>query len=72
MNGSPMPVMIHASTPSYQGSHIDGFHGAVRAAVETLAEQGTPQQLVNLFPNMVHRQIFVISGKFLTTSASPA
>jgi len=53
MNGSPMPVMIHASTPSYQGSHIDGFHGAVRAAVETLAEQGTPQQLVNLFPNMV-------------------
>jgi len=53
MNGVPMPLMIHASTPSYQGSHIDGFHGAVRAAVETLAEQGTPQQLVNLFANMV-------------------
>ncbi|NHQ60214.1 nitrogenase [Chlorobium sp. BLA1] len=52
-NGSPMPIMIHASTPSYQGSHIDGFHAAVRATVETLAEKGERQNLVNMFPNMV-------------------
>ncbi|ABB24391.1 nitrogenase component 1 [Pelodictyon luteolum] len=47
------PILIHASTPSYQGSHIDGFHAAVRAAVETLAEKGVPRNLLNLFPNMV-------------------
>ena len=52
-NGSPMPIMIHASTPSYMGSHIDGFHAAVRATVKTLAEKGPREPLINIFPNMV-------------------
>ena len=52
-NGSPMPIMIHASTPSYMGSHIDGFHAAVRATVKTLAEKGARENLINIFPNMV-------------------
>ncbi|MEI7749089.1 MAG: nitrogenase component 1 [Chlorobiaceae bacterium] len=52
-NGSPMPILIHASTPSYQGSHIDGFHAAVHAAVKALAEKMPWQRLINLFPNMV-------------------
>lgn len=50
---SGAPILIHASTPSYQGSHIDGFHAAVRATLETLAEKGAPDSSVNLFPNMV-------------------
>ncbi len=52
-NGSPMPIMILASTPSYMGSHIDGFHAAVRATVKTLAEKGAREKLINIFPNMV-------------------
>ena len=52
-NGSPMPILIHASTPSYQGSHIDGFHAAVHASVKALAEKMPRQKLINLFPNMV-------------------
>ena len=48
----PGPLMVHASTPSYQGSHIDGFHAAMRATVEQLAEGGPKQNLLNLFPNM--------------------
>ncbi len=52
-NGSPMPLIIHASTPSYQGSHIDGFHAAVHATVKALAVKGPKQTLINLFPNMV-------------------
>ena len=52
-NGSPMPIMIHASTPGYMGSHIDGFHAAVRATVKTLAEKGAREKLINIFPNMV-------------------
>lgn len=34
-----LPIFVHASTPSYQGSHLDGFHEAVCAAVTTLAEK---------------------------------
>lgn len=49
-----LPLFIHASTPSYQGSHIDGFHEAVCAATATLAykdkEKGTH---INLFPGFV-------------------
>ena len=48
------PQLIHVSTPSYSGTHIDGFHAAVRAVVEALAtpEPASPQE-VNLFPGMV-------------------
>jgi nitrogenase molybdenum-iron protein NifN len=50
---APMPIMIFASTPSYQGSHIDGFHAAVQATVKTLAEAGPKTNVVNLFPGMI-------------------
>jgi nitrogenase molybdenum-iron protein NifN len=49
----PLPQMIFASTPSYQGSHIDGFHAAVRSTVKTLAEGGAEKHLVNIFPGMI-------------------
>ncbi len=32
------PGLVHVSTPSYRGTHVDGFHAAVRAIVATLAE----------------------------------
>jgi nitrogenase molybdenum-iron protein NifN len=47
------PVLIPASTPSYRGSHIDGFHEAVKALVTTLATSNAPVDKVNLFPGMV-------------------
>lgn len=50
---TPIPVLIHASTPSYQGSHIDGFHAAVLAAITTLAAKGPKQSSINMFPNMI-------------------
>ncbi|MBF0585637.1 nitrogenase [Prosthecochloris sp. N3] len=52
-NGKPLPIMIHASTPSYQGSHIDGFHAAMKATVEKMAAEGPRKNLLNIFPNMV-------------------
>ena len=36
-DGSDVPRLIHVSTPSYAGSHMEGFHGAVRALIEQLA-----------------------------------
>ena len=53
MGDVPQPIMIFASTPSYMGSHIDGFHSAVRATVKTLAEAGPKSDVVNLFPGMI-------------------
>ena len=52
--GEPLPVFIHASTPSYDGSHIDGFHEAVLATVSALAVQKSPDyRRINLFPGFV-------------------
>lgn len=48
-----LPIMIFASTPSYSGTHIDGFHAAVRSAVKTLAVGGATKNLINLFPGMI-------------------
>ena len=49
-----LPALVHVATPSYQGTHMQGFHGAVRALVAALSESGaTERATVNLFPGMV-------------------
>ncbi|MBN1907527.1 MAG: nitrogenase [Deltaproteobacteria bacterium] len=59
-----LPAIVHVSTPSYRGTHADGFHNAVRAIVDTLlpvsedsrytGEDTTgSSKLVNIFPEMV-------------------
>lgn len=54
--------IVHVSTPSFRGTHADGFHAAVRSLVETLAggtdmPPANPGRLadkpVALFPGMV-------------------
>jgi nitrogenase molybdenum-iron protein NifN len=45
--------LVHVATPSYRGTHVDGFHGAIRALIEQLAEGGPAGQGVNVFPGMV-------------------
>lgn len=44
---------VQASTPSYQGTHIDGFHEAVYAVVRKFAKSGLPQNHINLFPGFI-------------------
>jgi nitrogenase molybdenum-iron protein NifN len=52
--GGSAPQLVHVSTPSYSGTHVDGFHAAVRAVVETLARPSNSRSHhVNLFPGMV-------------------
>ncbi len=57
-----LPPVVHVSTPSYQGTHMQGFHGAVRETVAALAAgpEGAadapspkPAPRVNVFPGMV-------------------
>ena len=47
------PELVHVSTPSYKGTHVDGFHATVRAVVEQLAQDGPAGEHINLFPGMV-------------------
>jgi len=50
----PLAELVHVSTPSYSGTHMDGFHGAVKALADQLCVEKTAQSSrVNLFPGMV-------------------
>ncbi len=50
--GVPTPELVFAHTPSYSGTHADGYHAAVREVVRALAEPGETSQDVNLFPGI--------------------
>lgn len=52
------PSLARASTPSYQGTHADGYHAAVHAVVSQVACKAPPAEPsetphLNLFPNML-------------------
>ncbi len=53
LQDSEKPALVHISTPAYRGTHMDGFHAAVRSLVDTLAEGGLRQNHVNVFPGMI-------------------
>jgi nitrogenase molybdenum-iron protein NifN len=49
-----LPLFIHASTPSYQGTHMDGFHETVFSTVATLATKSeTKGKHINLFSGFI-------------------
>ncbi len=45
--------VVLVSTPSYKGTHMDGFHLAVKAVVEALAGPGENKKQVNIFPGFL-------------------
>jgi len=47
------PCLVCASTPSYHGTHMDGFHAVVKALVAALAAPGPKGKHVNIFPGFV-------------------
>ena len=48
------PAIFYASTASYRGTHIDGFHEAIRSVVASLAgKAGSRERRVNLVPGFV-------------------
>ncbi len=53
-SGGAAPSIVSVSTPSYSGTHMDGFHGAVKATVASLVQKETgTQDHINLFPGML-------------------
>jgi nitrogenase molybdenum-iron protein NifN len=50
----PLAEVVHVSTPSYSGTHMDGYHGAVKAIADQLCvEKTAPNGGVNLMPGLV-------------------
>ena len=45
--------IVHVSTAAYRGTHMDGFHSAVRELVTQLAVAGDKSNLIAMFPGMV-------------------
>lgn len=48
-----LPEFVNVSTPSYSGTHMEGFHGAVQAVIEQRAKGGPRTETVNLLPGFV-------------------
>ncbi len=48
------PVLVRVSTPSYNGTHMEGFHNAVAATIAALAEKSPIDgQKINLLPGLI-------------------
>ena len=47
------PPLIHVATPSYAGTHMDGFHAAVRSVVQARAKKTAAHRGLNLLPGFV-------------------
>jgi nitrogenase molybdenum-iron protein NifN len=47
------PDLVAVSTPSYSGTHMEGFHAAVKAVVDRLAEKCVDTDAINLMPGLV-------------------
>ncbi len=51
--GEQLPAFIHSSTPSYCGSHAEGFHNTVLAAIKTFAKSTQRGEKIVVLPGMV-------------------
>ncbi len=47
------PILVNVSTPSYSGTHMEGFHAAVRAVVDQVATEAEKNASVNVFPGFM-------------------
>ena len=48
-----LPPLVHVSTPSYAGTHAEGYHATLAALVNRFAEGGAPLGGVNLIAGMM-------------------
>ncbi len=50
---SALPQIVTVSSPSYQGTHMEGFHRAVKALVDQLVEPTEKNLNVNVLPGFI-------------------
>ena len=63
-----IPQLVYVNTPSFKGTHADGFHNAVLALVKKYATSIKSSETVNIFPGFLStediRMIKEIFGEF--------
>lgn len=47
------PLIVNVSTPSYSGTHMEGFHAALAAVAGQLSEGGEKTEAVNILPGFL-------------------
>ena len=70
--GLSTPLLVHASTPAYCGTHMEGFHAAVRALVAAMADGGPRHAQINVMPGMVSAADLRYLGELLEDFGVPA
>lgn len=51
--GEDDPLIVSVSTPSYSGTHMEGFNSAIEAVVQQLSVGGTTTDSVNILPGFL-------------------
>ncbi len=47
------PLIVHVSTPSYSGTHMEGFTAAVESVVDQLTVESPKNETINLFSGFI-------------------
>jgi len=47
-----IPKLVHVSTPSYKGTHQDGFYATINSLIETISEGGEKTKTINFIMNL--------------------
>ena len=47
------PLVVHVSTPSFAGTHMEGFNAAVKEIVDQLTIESEPNETINLFSGFI-------------------
>lgn len=47
------PLVVHVSTPSYSGTHMEGFNAAIKEIVDQLATDSEPNDTINLLSGFI-------------------
>ncbi|RJX34322.1 MAG: nitrogenase [Desulfurivibrio sp.] len=67
------PLLVHVSTPSYSGTHMEGFHAAVTAAIDQLAQgPAVTNDTVNLLPGFVSSADYRYLAEIMADFGIPA
>ncbi len=66
-NGSDeLPDFVNVSTPSYSGTHMEGFHGAIYEIIRQRAKGGPKTATVNLLPGFVSSADYRLLKEIMT------
>ncbi len=66
-----LPTFVNVASPSYAGTHMEGFHGAVKAAVEQMAQGGPVTECINLLPGFVSCADYRLLSEIMEDFGSP-